>query len=104
MILLGLQSQFIVGGLISSNKADKIATDENAFRFLEAEYLDPPSQDGTCIYTDRIKAGIGIDTNAVKWNKAKEDTGMKPDRKNFSVKRELEDSDGKDHLHLKKLL
>ena len=50
-----------------------------------------------------MKAGIGIDTNAVKWNKTIEGTDIKPYRKNFSVKRELEDDNDQDQLSLEKV-
>ena len=67
------------------------------------KYPKLTQQDHAYFYTSGIRGGIEIDTNAVKWNKTIDGTDTKPDRKKFFVKRELEDSDDKDQLYIKKL-
>ena len=86
---------------ISNNGTDKISVEEKIFMFSETKNLELTWQLGALFYTNGIKAGAGIESSAVKWNKTIDKVGMKPFVKNLSAKSKLEDSDEKDQLYLK---
>lgn len=80
-----------------------MATEDYFFRFIGNKYPELAQQDHICFHIDGIKAKVVTDTNTVQWNKTIDDSNIKLDMKNFSYKRELEVSDGKDYLYLKKV-
>ena len=55
--------------LISSNPAEKTATEEQIFKYLERTYLGLVVQDRAYFYSNMTMAGVGIDTNSISWNK-----------------------------------
>lgn len=80
-----------------------MATEDYFFRFIGNKYPELAQQDHICVHIDGIKAKVVTDTNSVQWNKTIDDSNIKHDMKNFSYKREPEDSNGKDYLYLKKV-
>ena len=86
---------------ISYNKAGKIWDKEKIFMFFETKNLELTWQLGALFYTNGIIAGVGIESNTVKWNKTIDEVDVKPIVKNLAAKSKLEDSDKKDQLYLK---